>query len=172
MVTDPETLDRIELLRDPNSGKFIGYDPDTGDTFPVPFDALSTGEIGNDGNDITLSDSLNLDSDAAPLIRASNVLIDITNKVSIDDTNRVEVSDESLATGGLLILINNTNNKVGIFRLGVNSDASIVDADSQFTVTKGNDGTTNVYYESGDNYVENQLGSTETFSWWMIGAGR
>jgi len=42
MVSHPETLDRIELRRDPNSGKFVGYDPDSGDTFPVPFDSVKT----------------------------------------------------------------------------------------------------------------------------------
>lgn len=49
MVTDPETLDRIELRRDPNTGKFVGYDPDSGDTFPIPIESLSTESIALDG---------------------------------------------------------------------------------------------------------------------------
>ena len=45
MSQNPENLDEIDLYRDPDSGKLVGRDPDTGDTFPIPIESTKQDEI-------------------------------------------------------------------------------------------------------------------------------
>jgi len=48
MVTNPEELTEVEMYRDPSTGKLIGRDPETGDTFPIPFDQISANSVQSD----------------------------------------------------------------------------------------------------------------------------
>ena len=48
MVDNPEELTEVEMYRDPDTGKLIGRDPETGDTFPIPFDQISANSVQSD----------------------------------------------------------------------------------------------------------------------------
>lgn len=52
MVSNPTDLTEIDLYRDPDSGRLVGRDPVSGDTFPVPFGGIDapSGEIGTLGS--------------------------------------------------------------------------------------------------------------------------
>jgi len=61
MVDNPEELTQIEMYRDPDSGKLIGRDPETGDTFPVPFDEISvSGSYNTNDNHQFLGGSIQM----------------------------------------------------------------------------------------------------------------
>jgi len=61
-MVDVSALEKLELYRDPTSGRFIARDPSDGSTFEVPFESLEVSGNATVQGDATVGGSLNADA--------------------------------------------------------------------------------------------------------------
>jgi len=88
MVDNPEELTEVEMYRDPATGKLIGRDPETGDTFPIPFDQISANSVQSDTAQVDGTATVDA-LEAADVISAFGVYGVKKNNVTVDTTATV-----------------------------------------------------------------------------------
>lgn len=89
--------------------------------------------------------------------------------VSLDDHGTTKVGTTVI---GHLTVWETSGAQVGQFScIGTGAVAELHDSSGNFTITKDNDTTINVYYSVDGVYIQNELGSTKTIYWVLVGTG-
>jgi len=105
----------------------------------------------------------------------SSIFMEFGDSGAVADTNRVAASNQEPNTSGVLFLTEGADNALppnvtGIFTLRASNTPVLVGGDTgQFAATKGNQGTVNVYNESGTQWIENETGQDIEPSWAIVG---
>lgn len=89
-----------------------------------------------------------------------------TESTTLSDTAKFGLNDED-AVNKIATIVNTDDNTSAIVHLqgGANSVSILVQSGSTFGTTEGNDGTTNIYWDSGNSRyeLENQKGGERSY---------
>jgi len=146
-------------------GTVIAEEDGSGDLVIKNIDSVST-------EDATVNDALTVNGELSVLeiisLTDSGSFIDFESQM-IPDTGRTPVTDQAANKAGVLAAHATSNNRPAIFLFQEGSDPTIVSQTAAlFSTTEGNDGTVNVYHDSGTHYIENQVGFGQSFAWVWI----
>jgi len=130
MVDNPEELTEIEMYRDPDTGKLLGRDPETGDTFPIPFDQISANEATVSGTTTTGSlEAGDLESETGEIEELGGKsrfgeLIENENIVPSNDTTNFDPKDhlDAFWTWKITVSTRARDTRANAFRRGFSGE--------------------------------------------------
>lgn len=96
------------------------------------------------------------------------------NSITLSDTNQQPVTLNGNATAGVLLVTNGEDNKTEAFLHAPVGQGQLTQLGSSgaFTTTSGNQGTTNVFFNSNsDLVIENETGSSKTYNYTLLNPG-